>query len=225
MLKINADDLARVCKNAMMFANPKSLWLPGEILFEIEGKTLKVFACDDYFAITDSAELTTGSAQTFFVLNVRDIQGYTKDKVKHEGLEEFARRHKKEEIQISFGTTGVDFDSNEESISLDFGEFREDNWYIVDGLINSDEVHPVSIYGFESNPERYAKLSQLKYDKEAFGIIWNFVQTEAGNLLVRFSVGSTLRGVIRPLSPPQKDVTVEDDSPSEEEYGDYAEAA
>ena len=201
MIKILGEDLARVCNNAMMFVNPKSLWLPGEVLFDLTNNTLSVYACDDYFAICSKAQFT-GNADTFFVLNLNDIKGYTKDKEKHEGLEEFARRNKKDEILITHDGNGIiNFASNTEAIAFEAGEYREDNWYIVEGLIFDPSVTPVSIQGFDSNPERYSKLSQLKYDKEKHWIKWKFVETETGNLLVRFTVGPDINGVIRPLTP------------------------
>lgn len=203
MIKIAAEDLARVCNNAMMFANPKSLYLPGEILFLLNGDMLEVFACDDYFAITDSAPVTPHDPNVF-VLGLNDIKGYTKDKEKHEGLEEFARKAKKDDIRIVFDPVGdISFASDEAAISFENKEYRENNWDIVEGLIYSDEVTPVPVTGFRSNPERYAKLSQLKYDKANHGIEWKFVQTQAGHLLVRFEIGPTLKGVIRPLENPK----------------------
>jgi hypothetical protein len=193
MIKINGDDLATVTKNALMFANPKSLYLPGEVLFDLTDGMLKVFACDDYFAICSQAKLVM-PGEKFFVLNLADVKT----------LEEFSRKNKKDEIQISLGLAGVDFDTTDNSISFNYGEFREDNWYVVEGLIFDPSVSPVWIQEFDSNPERYAKLSQLKYDKNEHWIKWNFVETATGNLLVRFTVGPDIAGVIRPLSEPEK---------------------
>jgi hypothetical protein len=207
MLKILGEDLARICKNASMFTNPKSLYLPNEVLFRFEGTDLRVFATDDYFAISDVATLTAGKAEFSFVLDAKDIAGYTKDKVKYEGLEEFARRNKKNEIEISVGPLGVDFETNDEARHFPFAEYREDAWWVIEGLIFSDEIQPVAISHYRSNPERYAKLSQIKYDKDSFGIDWFHVETMTGNLLIRFKIGPTIDGVIRPLSDPPEDVT------------------
>lgn len=195
VIKINAEDLARVTKNAMMFCNPKSLWLPGEMLFDLTNNTLKVYACDDYFAICSQAPFT-GNADTYFVLLLEDVKK----------LEEFSRKNKKEEIQIiiSDGFDSVTFATTETQQEYAFGEFREENWYVVEGLIFDPSVKPTYIQTFDSNPERYAKLSQLKYNKQEDWIHWNFVETETGNLLVRFTVGPDISGVIRPLSEPEK---------------------
>lgn len=195
VIKINAEDLARVTKNAMMFCNPKSLWLPGEILFDLTDNTLKVYACDDYFAICSQAPFT-GEADTYFVLLLEDVKK----------LEEFSRKNKKEEIQIiiSDDFDSIIFATTETQQEYAVGEFREDNWYLVEGLIFDPSVKPTFIQGFDSNPERYAKLSQLKYNKQEDWIHWNFVETETGNLLVRFTVGPDISGVIRPLSEPEK---------------------
>lgn len=196
MIKINGDDLARVTKNAMMFCNPKSLWLPGEMLFDLTDNTLRVYACDDYFAISSQATLVSfrPKFETFFVLNLPDVKT----------LEEFSRKNKKDEILITFAGSTVTFSTNDEVNTFEVGEFREENWYIVEGLIFDPSVKPVWIQEFDSNPERYAKLSQLKYDKNEHWIKWNFVETETGNLLVRFTVGPDVAGVIRPLSEPEK---------------------
>lgn len=195
MIKINAEDLAKVTKNAMMFVNPKSLWLPGEVLFDLTEGTLKVYACDDYFAICSQAPYS-GEADNYFVLQLEDVKK----------LEEFSRKNKKDEIQIIFSDDfdSVIFSTNETQQEYAFGEFREENWYVVEGLIFDPSVSPTFIQTFDSNPERYAKLSQLKYDKNKHWIKWNFVETETGNLLVRFTVGPDISGVIRPLSEPEK---------------------
>lgn len=193
MIKINGDDLATVTKNALMFANPKSLYLPGEILFELTDGMLKVFACDDYFAICSQAKLVM-PGEKFFVLSLADVKT----------LEEFSRKNKKEEIMITFDLDEVTFATTDSEIWFTEGEFREENWYVVDGLIFDPTVTPVWIQEFDSNPERYAKLSQLKYDKNEHWIKWRFVETATGNLLVRFTVGPDISGVIRPLSEPEK---------------------
>jgi hypothetical protein len=186
-----------------MFVNPKSLYLPGEIFFLLSGDMLEVYACDDYFAVTDTA-IVTEHDNTSFVLSLNDVKGYTKNKEHVEGLEEFARRMKKEEIAISTDSSSVTFMADMEALTFQKGTYREENWDIVEGLIYSDEVTPVRIDGFRSNPERYAKLSQLKYDKKKFGIEWKFVETKTGVLLIRFEVGPSLKGVIRPLEESQE---------------------
>ena len=196
MIKINGDDLATVTKNAMMFCNPKSIYLPGEILFDLTDNTLKVYACDDYFAVCSQAPFT-GNADIFFVLSLTDVKT----------LEEFSRKNKKDEILISIAANGnIALSTNDDTKAFEVGEFREDNWYIVEGLIFDPSVTPVWIQEFDSNPERYAKLSQLKYNKNEHWIKWRFVETQTGNLLIRFSVGPNLNGVIRPLSEPEKHV-------------------
>lgn len=193
MIKINAEDLARVTKNAMMFVNPKSLWLPGELLFDLTNNTLSVYACDDYFAICATAPYT-GNADTYFVLSLEDVKT----------LEEFSRKNKKDEMLLSLDREGVTFGINQEEKRFPLGEYREENWYVVEGLIYSDEITPATIHSFDSNPERYAKLSQLKYDKNNEWIKWKFVETATGNLLVRFTVGPDISGVIRPLTEPER---------------------
>lgn len=202
MIKILGEDLARICNNSMMFSNPKSLYLPGEILFRFEVDSLRVFATDDYFAISDVANLTAGKAEFSFVLHLEDVKGYTKNKKKFEGLDEFARRNKREEILILPDDSGVFFQTKERSNYFYFADNRKPAWEVIEGLIFSDEIQPVSITGYRSNPERYAKLSQVKYDKNSFGIDWEHVETVTGNLLVRFKIGPTINGVIRPLADP-----------------------
>lgn len=191
MLKINGEDLARITKNCMMFVNPKSLWIPGEVYFELTGDTISCYACDDYFAVTDSAPLI-GKADIQFVLSLDDVKS----------LEAFSRKNKKEEIQISFGTTGVDFDTTDESISFNFLEVR-DNWDTVYAVI-LDEAEPAFIHSYMSNPERYAKLSQLKYNKNTECITWFHVQSPTGQMIIRFEVGKTLKGAIMPLRERQE---------------------
>lgn len=200
MIKINAEDLARVCKNAMMFVNPKSLWLPGEVLFDLTNNTLSVYACDDYFAICATARFT-GNADTYFVLKLEDVKT----------LEEFSRKNKKDEVQVSINKNGVTFATGDEEKVFSLGEYREDNWFIVEGLIYSDEITPATIHSFDSNPERYAKLSQLKYDKNKDWIKWKFFETATGNLLIRFTVGPDISGVIRPLTEPERHINKETD--------------
>lgn len=203
MLKIQAEDLARITKNCMMFVNPKSLWLPGEMLFELTGDSISCYACDDYFAVTDSAPLI-GAAEKTFVLSLADVKE----------LEAFSRKNKKDEIQISFGMTGVDFDANNESFGFEFGDVR-DNWDIVDAVI-LEPADEVAITGYMSNPERYAKLSQIKYNKNTECITWQHVLSPSGQLIIRWSVGETLKGAIMPLKGRQDDVEEINDGREEE---------
>lgn len=202
MLKILGEDLARICKNGSMFTNPKSLYLPDEMLFRFESDSLRVFATDDYFAISDVAPLSAGKTEFSFTLTGKNVSGYTKNREKVEGLEEFARRNKKNEIVISFDLDEVTFATDNEEVWFTQAEYREPAWEVIEGLIFSDEVIPVDIHHYRSNPERYAKLSQIKYDKDTFGIDWFHVETVTGNLLIRFQIGPSIHGVIRPLSDP-----------------------
>lgn len=198
MIKIQAEDLARITKNCMMFVNPKSIWLPGEMLFDLTENTITCYACDDYFAVTDSASLA-GGLDTAFVLSLADVKE----------LEAFSRQNKKDEVLISFNGDGVTFASNDEALTFVPGELR-DNWDTVEDTIlyPADEV---AITGYMSNPERYAKLSQLKYDKNKDCIIWQHVESPTGQLIIRFSVGETLKGAIMPLKKRQEEVEEIDD--------------
>lgn len=198
MLKIQAEDLARITKNCMMFVNPKSIWLPGEMLFLLTGDTITCYACDDYFAVTDSASLT-GKADKAFVLSLADVKE----------LEAFSRQNKKDEIQISFDLDEVTFSAGDEEKFFTSLEIR-DSWDTVDDVI-LHPAEPIAITGYMSNPERYAKLSQLKYDKNKDCIIWQHVESPTGQLIIRFSVGETLKGAIMPLKKRQEEVEEIDD--------------
>lgn len=191
MLKINGEDLARITKNCMMFVNPKSLWIPGEVYFELTGDTISCYACDDYFAVTDSAPLI-GKATGEMVLSLEDVKK----------LEAFSRQNKKEEIQIILGETFVEFETTDNAMNCQLLDYRN-NWDTVYAVI-FQEAEPAFIHSYMSNPERYAKLSQLKYNKNTECITWFHVQSPTGQMIIRFEVGKTLKGAIMPLRERQE---------------------
>jgi hypothetical protein len=196
MIQILGEDLARVISNTMKFVNPASIYLPGELLFDLTSDRLSCYACDDYVALTDSCELSKNDSKSeqHFVLSLEDVKD----------LEKFARENKKTDIGISAGYSSIEdetvitFQVNEvDSKEYSTGEFRESNWDLVDMML-FEQLPRKPFDALAFRPERFTKFSQLKHDKEA-PMKWQLVDA-AGIALVRFTIGNTIVGAIRPLT-------------------------
>lgn len=189
MTRILGDDLARVTGNVIKFVNPKSIYLPGEILFDLTNHRLRCYSSDDYIALTDTAS-TDSEADFYFVLDIEDVKK----------LEKFARDNKKYWIEIRQKMHGVAFDVDseaEDSLPFSIKEFREEPWNLLETILFDEEVTDLSVSRYTFRPERLTKLSQLKHDKDApFDVR---VVNLNGFELHRFRIGETLRGVVRPV--------------------------
>lgn len=189
MYNIKGEDLARVVGNVMKFSNPKSLYLPGEILFDLTQDRLTCYSSDDYMAITDSAPIES-DGEFYFVLDLEDVKK----------LEKFARDNKKYRIKINkINDSLIDFDSDDESCGVfELKEYREEAWDIVEMILfDKENIDNEEVHLFDIRPERLTKLSQLKHDKDA-PLAAKFVSIN-GFILLRFKIGDTLRGVFRPV--------------------------
>jgi len=200
MTQILGEDLARIVSNTMKFVNPKSIYLPSELLFNLTVDELQCYACDDYIAITDYAKLSkelfnagNSPAEETFVLSLEDAKD----------LERFARENKKSDIGIKFssltkGRVQVAFSLNEATqCTYSTGEFRQQNWDLVDAML-FDDFPKTPFYDLSFNPERFTKFSQLKHNKDA-PMHWELLQLK-NTPIVRFTLGDTITGVIRPLN-------------------------
>lgn len=202
MSQLAGEDLSRIVGNTMKFVNPKSLYLPGELLFNLTANNLSCYACDDYNALTDVAELNTlfksaeEAQEQTFVLKLEDVKD----------LDKFVRDNKKSDIAISFtevdhGKTQVSFLVNDATkVTYTTLPLREDNWDVVD-MILFEECPKLPFYELAFNPERFTKFSQLKHDKEA-PMKWELLEmgtSEKSMPVVRFTLGNSIIGAIRPL--------------------------
>jgi hypothetical protein len=187
LIQILGEDLARVISNTMKFVNPKSIYLPGELLFDLTNEALSCYACDDYIAIKDSAPIK-GEGDAVFVLSLDDAKD----------LEKFARENKKTDLGIYITIDIVKVEVNDVDDRIyELAEYREANWDIVD-LILFEELPRIPFDDLAFRPERFTKFSQLKHDNEA-PMHWRLHEIN-GNAIVRFTIGDTICGAIRPVN-------------------------
>ena len=192
MTQILGEDLARVISNTMKFVNPKSIYLPGELLFDLTDGVLSCYACDDYIAIKDSAPMPE-SGDFHFVLSLENAKE----------LEAFARENKKSDLDFKVTINeleryDVTFSMNDvDKVTFETLEFRDVNWDIVD-MILFEDIPQVPFFDLAFRPERFTKFSQLKHDKEA-PMHWRLHEIN-GNPIVRFDIGDTIHGAIRPVT-------------------------
>lgn len=192
MIQILGEDLARVISNTMKFVNPKSIYLPGELLFDLTNGVLSCYACDDYIAIKDSAPMH--EAKDFhFVLSLEDAKT----------LEKFARENKKSDLSFEVKINELEryevaFSMNDvDKVIFETLEVRDRNWDIVD-MILFEELPRIPFDDLAFRPERFTKFSQLKHDNES-PMRWRLHETN-GIPIVRFTIGKTLCGAIRPVT-------------------------
>lgn len=192
MIQVLGEDLARVISNTMKFVNPTSIYLPGELLFDLTNEVLSCYACDDYIAIKDSAPMP-GAEDFHFVLSLEDAKA----------LEKFARENKKSDLSFEVNINELEryevtFSMNDaDRVIFDTLEVRDANWDIVD-LILFEELPRIPFDDLAFRPERFTKFSQLKHDKEA-PMHWRLHEIN-GNAIVRFTIGDTICGAIRPVT-------------------------
>lgn len=189
MTQILGENLLRVVTNTIKFVNPKSLFLPGELLFSLTSGTLSCYACDDYVSLTDSATLISKETEAaLFVLSLEDAKD----------LESYARTNKKVDLGIEIFDNTVSFSVNEHDFSAyDLAPYREENWEFVNFLL-FEELPIKPVYRTAFRPERFTKFSQLKHDKEA-PMDWEYLSADEGRTLVRFKIGETIIGTISAL--------------------------
>lgn len=189
-MNLDAEDVARLAYNSMQFVNVKSLYLPNQVLFVINSGSLRVYACDDYIAISDTAELNDDSTKMEeFAVNLQQLKE----------LEKFARTNKKSTINISQSTDATIWalGESEETYSTTHETIYHKGWDHVDSIL-FDKVSrsPSTVYSIR--PERVANLSKLKAAKEAPLDFCHF--DYGGDHLIRFRLGLTLTGCIRPVA-------------------------
>lgn len=199
MFSVSAEDLSRVLTNTMKFVNPKSLDLPGEMMFAVSEKTLIVYACDDYVSITDTAEVSSEQGfETAFVLDLEKVKD----------LDKICREYKKYDLSIENvekRIVHVIVGEKLEEALYDQGRIAEKNWSILDALI-FDDFPVASVQAFCLRPERLTKFSQLKANKEApvdFSVhVVPYLEpsdVEEEMHIIKFKLGETIRGAIRPV--------------------------
>lgn len=195
-VKIPALDIDRIVQNALLYADSKAMRLT-DVLFNGNGESVSIFACDDYIAITDTGTLTEGKLDESFTISVDDL-----DK-----LGDWIKKDKKVvhkyDISIRRKMTGVIFECDETSsddesdnIFLSYSLENKQAWDIVMELLSSDN-EVVVCDGFSVRPERLAKLARVKADKEA-PIAMRFVDVR-GLMIIQFKKGETAHGAIMPV--------------------------
>lgn len=193
MAEVLGEDLAKLAYNAYQFVNPKSIYLPGEILFVVNESALRVYSCDDYIAFTETIPVSGESSEFQFSISLEAAKE----------LEKFARTNKKYKLEIKKKMHDVVFymdSENEEedaAFNAELKPERNETWDIVDVLL-FEECERKAPGDYYTRPERIANLSKLKVPKEA-PIGWRHVDLN-GSHLIRFRMGGTVNGVIKPVN-------------------------
>jgi hypothetical protein len=197
-IKVPAFELDRVIQNILLFADSKATRLR-EVFFEPEGDFLNVYSCDDYVTLTDKLELTEGVLREKFSLSVPDV----------DSLGDWIKKDRKVvhkyDITLRPKFTGMVFESEEmstedgeDNIFLTYTVSNDSAWEIVKELI-CPENQVLEADHFYVRPERLAKLSRIKADREA-PISMRFVDVR-GLMVIQFKKGSTAYGAIMPVRP------------------------
>lgn len=192
MAQVSGEELAKLVYNAYQFVNPKSIYLPGELLFMVDQNALRVYSCDDYIAYTETIPVVESGGKMQFVMSLESAKS----------LEKFARENKKYAIEIAKKMKDAVFyqvsDEEDNALNAPLGEERNETWDIVDALLF--ETCPRETPGdYYTRPERVANLSKLKVPKEA-PLGWRHVNLN-GSHLIRFRLGTNVNGVIKPVDP------------------------
>jgi hypothetical protein len=196
-IKIVAGELERLLHNALLYADEEAMRLQ-QILLVFGEETLQVYACDDYVAVTDSAELYDGR-DLEVSLSIEDAKALVS------WVKENKKIIHKYDIIIRPKMTGIIFEcdetsTDEESDNLFFSDRlgNSEAWELVMQLLEPDQ-DIVYIKSFLIRPERISKSWRLKADKEA-PIAFRGIDIN-GNNLIQFKKGETIVGCIMPVKP------------------------
>jgi hypothetical protein len=191
---VSADLLARLTANALLYVNAKSLRTAGLSRFRIASGTISVIASDDYIAIFDIGSISDATHSIDFVLDQSQLKL----------IEEFARKNKKYDCQLDFGS---DFDTltltiGEDVIKVELPEYDErvaNNYEMAEAFLFDEEQFPATatqVWAFQ--PTRVAKLYRLKVEDNDAPIDFKFCETSA-QPIVRFRYGKSIVGIIAPM--------------------------
>lgn len=190
MTEVLGAELSRAIDNAVHFVNPKSLWLPGELLFEISENYVSVTSCSDYFAAYDAAKLSSESTPSRFVLSLEDAKN----------LSTLAKERKAKQYTVSLEVSDGKLlaESTEGAKDFEFGITREENWDVVETLLFGTDYEVVSNLITERyfHPDRWSKISQLKPKDAPLGFTPVNIY---GNFLLRIRLGPTFHGAVKSL--------------------------
>lgn len=188
---VSAPDLDRVLQNALLYVNPKSVYLKEVFFGVIEGK-IDVYSSDDYVTVTDSAPVTSDQ-ETWFSLSIEDTKR----------LAEWVKLDKKvvhkSTIIVTFRHTLVEASSDDSDEEISVPYVKEPNLPVFDimmQLLDEDaEQEKIQVNAFR--PERLAKLARLKADKEAPVDMRGVSIREVH--FIQFKIGETITGCIKPV--------------------------
>lgn len=195
-IKVTALDLDRIVQNALLFADKNANRLR-EVLFIIEGSIVTVYACDDYFVISDSLEIQENPTNGRFTLSVEDLE------ILGKWIKQDKKVVHKYQISIQQKFTGTLFECDETStdeesdnIFLNHASDHTELWERVHAMLDLNRPL-ITANGFLVRPERFMKLSRFKAPKEA-PIAFRFVDVR-GTMIIQFKLGTTLFGAIIPV--------------------------
>lgn len=185
-------ELARILDNVSLFCNPKSPYLPGEILLVYTKDTFSAYSCSDYIAALDEAatrRVDSLHADGMVVLKLEDV----------ESLSKIAKGSKAKDysLEVEFHGDGLAVLTADSEHAFAGCEFRSENWEIVEAiLLDEENVEEASIRDAVFQPDRWSKISQLRPKNMPVGYMPILYR---GHYLLRFRVGKTFRGVVKAL--------------------------
>lgn len=191
-MKILAEDLARLCYNAIQFS-AKDSSLKGVVNFHFDGNgTLEVYASDDYVAMVDRAPAE--SVELDFWLGLKEVKE----------LEKWLRDQEGELTlyldldQLGTGRSNADIEIQRVTEPPDFTPVVDVVWSEPNPL--AEDYYPASRQPFAIRAERFTRFRLLRTpespsckDGYPIDMLWD-------GRLVRWKVGPYLKGVIGPLS-------------------------
>lgn len=193
-MKLNAEDLQRLCYNAAQFSSKDSS-LKGTVCFDFTEDHLEVYASDDYVAMVDRAPLPNREGASVFHLGLKEVKELEKWLRDIDG-----------EVEIVVHDDEIEVDPVALSslplptviVPPDFGPVVDVVWSEPNPL--AEDYYPASREPFAIRAERFTRFRLLRTpespsckDGYPIDMLWD-------GRLVRWKVGPYLKGVIGPLS-------------------------
>ncbi|MET0466970.1 MAG: hypothetical protein ABW007_27675 [Chitinophagaceae bacterium] len=189
MIEVLAPDINRVVENALLYTNKKAIRLQ-EVFFVVNDGKFQVFACDDYIAVGDWFEIDSKDSKEF-ALSVEDAEKFLA----------FIKKDKKvvhkSTIKVQFYSTYVKLTSDDEAEKFEYTEPSYDAWDLVFQMLAEEDQDLKPVLEFAVRPDRWAKMAQLKADKEA-PLVFRGIDIN-GFLLLQFKKGLSLIGAAMPI--------------------------
>lgn len=195
MISVSGETLAQMAYNANLFINPRSFYLPNQVLFYAVDNGIRVYSSDDYIGFSQYTNTPSNNEDTAFILSVENVKE----------VEKFARANRKYDVDITVSLDKVTFScGDEEPLTYSCIEYSE-WWETLDWLIFSEDMEPGADVVNFSRKERLGNISKIKEPSNSPLVLKHFrVETqdpeEPEITLIRFELGPYIDGLIRLVS-------------------------